>query len=215
MADYSTHFLFFVPGTREQSPWLSAVNEIVREFITCEDEEDDFGLGTCAVPDTGNQVLIHPAAELARQFAWLGEPGITISCHEQEVGGVWIASADGLGNAEYAAVLTQSYLRHIASDVVIAFAWSFTCSPPRPDGFGGGAAMVTRDRVDLFDTRTLIAEAIERERVRTNTINLSEKGRDGAVHDTRRTKRGDEIPASEGQRREACWRQMQATLHID
>jgi hypothetical protein len=160
VADYSTHYLFFVPGTREQSPWLSAVNEIVRAFITGEDAEDNFGLETCAVPDTGNQGLIHPAAELARQFAWLGEPGITISCYEPEVGGVWIASADGLGNAEYAAALTQSYLRHIASDAVIAFPWSLTCSPPRPDGFGGGAAIVTRDRVALFDTRTFIAKAI-------------------------------------------------------
>jgi hypothetical protein len=38
--------------------------------------------------------------------------------------------------------------------------------------------MDTRDPVELFDTRTLIAEAIERESGRTNTINLSEKGRD-------------------------------------
>jgi hypothetical protein len=160
MADYSTHFLFFVPGTRDQSPWLSAVNEVVRAFITGEDAEDDFGLETCAVPDTGNQGLIHPAEELARQFAWLGEPGIKISCHEPEVGGVWIVSADGLGNPEYAAALVQSYLRHIASDAVIAFPWSLTCSPPRSDGFGGGAAVVTGHRVELFDTRTFIAKAI-------------------------------------------------------
>ena len=65
-----------------------------------------------------------------------------------------------LNDAEYAAALAQSYLRHIASDAVIAFPWSLTCSPPRSDGYGGGAAVVTGHRVELFDTRTFIAKAI-------------------------------------------------------
>jgi hypothetical protein len=167
MADYWTHFRFFVPGTPEQSAWLSAVHGMARELIAGEDVEDDAGPEIRATSGAAGQGLVHSAAELARQFAWHGEPGITIICEEPEIEGVWISSADGLGNTEYAATLAQSYLQHIASNAVIAFTWSLTCSPPRPDGFGGGAAMVTRDRVELFDTRTLIAEATSRQRVRS------------------------------------------------
>ena len=50
----------------------------------------------------------------------------------------------------------STVLRKNCLDNVITFTYSFYCSKPRPEHFGGGFVVVTKKGFNLFDTNSLI-----------------------------------------------------------
>jgi hypothetical protein len=161
MADYRTHFLLLVTGTAEQIACLRALHEATVNLIPEQefdfDREADPGEDVELGEDAAEAMLVL-TRELAGQFERLYDPGIGIGPYEPEFGGALLYSEDGCGSPHYTAHLLRHHLRHIGSDAVISFCWSLTCSPPRLDGFGGGAAVATRNRVELLDTFSYLEE---------------------------------------------------------
>jgi len=155
MADYWTHFCFDVPATPEQSAWLCMVHSDACRLLEASENDDGDDLSNPFKLVATDADAADAGAELAAQFAD-DSPGVTLG-YAAEVGGVRVRSEDGLGNFDYAAMLAQLFLRHFMLDDVIPFEWSLTCSVPCPDGYGGGAAVVSRHRIERFDTWDFVA----------------------------------------------------------
>ncbi len=64
--------------------------------------------------------------------------------------GVWITSADGGIDAVCAFI--QHLLQKFAFAPSIAFEWSYDCSKPRTDAYGGGAAFITAQEIKHIST---------------------------------------------------------------
>ena len=73
---------------------------------------------------------------------------------------VWVGSEDS-GDVDYTADLVQAFLRRFELDLVVAFQWANTCSKPRLDAFGGGAAVISRRNMDWFTMTTLVKAAAQ------------------------------------------------------
>jgi hypothetical protein len=157
MADYYTHFCFIIPASAAQVQWLFRLHDAACRLLAAADVDR-----VASKILTRDAAIFGPARDLAERFADHGQSGLEIH-YEPADGGARVLSADGCGNAEYAAALAHLFLRHFGIDQVVALQWSLTCSEPRPDGFGGGAAMISRHRITLFDTHRFLAEAMRRE----------------------------------------------------
>lgn len=64
--------------------------------------------------------------------------------------GVWITSADGGIDAVCAFI--QHLMQKFGFAPSIAFEWSYDCSKPRTDAYGGGAAFVTATEIKTFSS---------------------------------------------------------------
>lgn len=51
----------------------------------------------------------------------------------------------------------------VASALPVGFEFAFTCSKPRLGEFGGGYVLVTKDKVDVITTATLMTTALEKD----------------------------------------------------
>ena len=158
MADYWTDFCFDVPATPEQGAWLCRLHSAACRLLEVSEDDDSDGLRDPVRLSDMDVDVASAGAELAAQFAD-DSPGVTLR-YAAEVGGVRVRSEGGLGNFAYAAALAQLFLRHFGLDEVIPFEWSLTCSVPCSDGYGGGAAVISRDHIELFDTRRFVTEAV-------------------------------------------------------
>jgi hypothetical protein len=158
MADYWTNFCFVIPANREQGAWLYGLHGAAsRRLGDCEGDWRQ----------QARDVETSEAAEaLAARFDTDGSPGIGLRA---ETGALRISSEGGLGNPAYAAALVQLFLQRFELDEIVSFQWSLTCSEPRPNGNGGGAAVVSRNRIELFDTGDFVAEAMRRAAVETGS----------------------------------------------
>jgi len=155
MADYWTGFCFDVPATPEQGAWLCMLHGAACRLLEASGSNDSDSSTNPVRPvamDAANA-----AAELAAQCVD-DSPGVTL--RRTAAGGVRVRSEDGLGNFVYAATLVQLFLRRFALDDVIAFEWCLTCSVPCTDGYGGGAAVISREHIARFDTRDFVTEAV-------------------------------------------------------
>lgn len=54
----------------------------------------------------------------------------------------------------------QTYLHECDPAGVVTIEWANTCNKMRPDGFGGGAAVVTATRVEYITTHEWIAQRL-------------------------------------------------------
>lgn len=60
------------------------------------------------------------------------------------------------GNPDQVAIFVRAYLQTFHPDRWAGFEWAYTCSSPRPDGFGGGAAFITATKVTYSITADFI-----------------------------------------------------------
>ena len=73
---------------------------------------------------------------------------------------LWLYTDEG-GSPEVAALIAQAYLRRFRPDERLGFEWAFTCSKLRPDGIGGGAALITAEKVTYLNTEYWLDEQKE------------------------------------------------------
>jgi hypothetical protein len=140
MADYYTSFSFILEldkSSRDQALALyERLQQVIGDGSACE--------GTEPPPQDG---LTLQAIELAAEMDdWLGFMAFPVDS------GVWIRDCDENGSPNNVAVFVQAVLKMLGSKALVAFAWADTCSKPRTDGFGGGAAAITRQKIDYVNT---------------------------------------------------------------
>jgi hypothetical protein len=64
--------------------------------------------------------------------------------------GLWLHSDSG--GIDAACAFVQHILQKFHSPACITFEWAHDCSKPRPDAFGGGAAIVTASEIKTMNT---------------------------------------------------------------
>lgn len=69
---------------------------------------------------------------------------------------LWFYSM-GYPNLELIVNIIQAVMRVHDSKCAVGFEWSYTCSKPRTDGFGGGAVFITKDSQDWLSTQGWLA----------------------------------------------------------
>lgn len=78
-----------------------------------------------------------------------------------EEGGLWICDDGENINTEHVAILAQVLLDELEIDEPFIFSWSYTCSKPRVDEFGGGACAVRRGKDPIWcDARNEVEVAL-------------------------------------------------------
>lgn len=73
---------------------------------------------------------------------------------------LWIYSKE-YPNIDSLASIIHSVMKHYNSKKYISFEYAFTCSKPRTDGFGGGAAFINSSEIKFFNTDNWIWEQIK------------------------------------------------------
>jgi hypothetical protein len=68
---------------------------------------------------------------------------------------VWVHD-DGAAHVNLVAAMVQTILSEFDPGGCVGFEWSSSCSKPRLDGFGGGAAMVWSDDVKWATTASML-----------------------------------------------------------
>lgn len=72
-----------------------------------------------------------------------------------EADGIWFYHDESI-DVENLAMLVQALLDELEIDAPFVFSWSYTCSKPRLDEFGGGACALKRGEEPFWvDARTL------------------------------------------------------------
>lgn len=66
----------------------------------------------------------------------------------EEEGSAWFHSDDG--EPSHVAAEVQKYLQVRGQETSVEFYWANTCSKPRPDGFSGGACLITAFEIFWF-----------------------------------------------------------------
>lgn len=88
-------------------------------------------------------------------------------------GNLWIYSEES-GNTDHVIVFLSSWLKANGKrGDFIKFEWGYSCSKPRLDGFGGGAAIITAHRVQSMSTGEWLGTA----RASLNKRKAKHKGR--------------------------------------
>ena len=79
--------------------------------------------------------------------------------------GVWFCHDESI-NPEHVAVLASALINELGIDEPFVFSWSYACSKPRIDEFGGGACVIRRGKEDAwFDAMTLAQSLVGEERL--------------------------------------------------
>lgn len=73
---------------------------------------------------------------------------------------LWIYSEE-YPNIDSLASIIHSVMKHYNSKKYISFEYAFTCSKPRTDGFGGGAAFINSSEIKFFNTYNWMQEQIK------------------------------------------------------
>ena len=153
MAEYFTKFSCVIAVTPEQGDWLIQVHALATALIGHAED------GAARDGIEGPQDRVLAAMDLAEKRD--GVPCIEVT-YDAEGGTVWVRSEES-GDVEYAAELTQAFLRRFDLDRIVAFEWANTCSKPRLDGFGGGAVVISRRGTNWFSTASFVATAAKTE----------------------------------------------------
>jgi hypothetical protein len=89
----------------------------------------------------------------------MGYPGY---CYEVDGDGVCIYSSYGDFNPDDAEIAARRLVEELGIDEPFVCSWSYTCSKPRIDAFGGGAFVVKRGYKTLWlDVQSLAKDAVE------------------------------------------------------
>lgn len=93
---------------------------------------------------------------------WTGEedyinPGaVTVRLVEDAEPYILVEDADGHADIGYIARILQGWLEMCGGNGVIAFEYSHDASKSVPDAYGGGVVAVSRDAIQMVDTRELL-----------------------------------------------------------
>ena len=79
---------------------------------------------------------------------------------EKDDEGIFLHADYGGGGPEVACMFIQHLLRKFDPTGVVAFEWSRDCIPPREDGYGGGAAIITAQEIKMMRTRAWLDQQI-------------------------------------------------------
>lgn len=141
MANYYTHYSFLVPF--ELPDQSETATKLLVQRLTGELEiliED-------AIEHDGND-LFDPDSNP-------GEMRVRAEGTE-----VWIYDDSGDGSVESAVIAVEWLLGKPGAPKSVGFEWANTCSKPRPDGFGGGAVLVTLDSTRWMTTGGWLVKAM-------------------------------------------------------
>ena len=75
--------------------------------------------------------------------------------------GLWLHSGDGSGDVDCCLQFVQHLLGKYWPDEAWSMEWSNDCSKPRLDAYGGGAAVVTKDKIYSMNTGEWIGETLK------------------------------------------------------
>jgi hypothetical protein len=143
MADYYTKFSFEISDlTDDESAWLTNVLAFFEDPVNTEDPHGEYAALMDAMSDTE-----YPDFSTGFEPAENGTPGL------------WIYG-DQSGTPEDAATFVQAFLAKFRPDKAVGFEFANTCSKPRLDAFGGGAAFVTAEGAEFIHGSTWLAERI-------------------------------------------------------
>ena len=95
--------------------------------------------------------------------------GWSLETEAQETGngwGIWMHSS--YGGIDAVCAFIQHLLQKFDPNGCVSFQWSDDCSKPRIDAYGGGAAIITANRIKSINTGQWIQQQTKRLRVRTN-----------------------------------------------
>lgn len=144
MADYYTTYSFAIPDLVGLEPtWWKLLGEYIEGSNEGEDMSDP------VYADFAN--LFDDPQYISLTFAVEANPGKPAS--------LWVYTEES-GSPEDAAAAVQAFLAKFRPAEILGFEWANTCSKPRLDSFGGGAALVTADEVVWFNPSRMLAEAI-------------------------------------------------------
>jgi len=132
MADYFTSFslILKLPGETAQKYALDLANQARAIMDLGDTPPADF-----------------PASLMEAVEDWQFE---TVAENSPEIRGIWLQSRNGGLDAVCAFI--QHLLQHFSIKKKVAFEWSHDCSKPRIDAYGGGAAIITADKIKTMNT---------------------------------------------------------------
>lgn len=103
-------------------------------------------------------LLLRMLAQENKRLEDAGEWGLSVAFEENE-DGIWFHDDEGAVNIEALCDVLQLWLSEISDDTrSIGFEWANTCSKPRLDAFGGGAAFIRKDEVRFMNTGSWLHE---------------------------------------------------------
>ena len=143
MANNYRQASFTFKATAEQAAWLLYVHESIS-----------------LARDEPSEPRDPEIAALYDQLMDEGQPYSLNITQERFPAGdeVWIRDYGEYIDIDYTAKLIQVWLKHFDINEPVAFEWADTCSRSRPDEFGGGAVIVTQDRIHIMSTGQWINE---------------------------------------------------------
>lgn len=152
MADNYVQFSFAIPlDTPEKEAWA-------REAVAFLDDANELPtLERLAALHAGEPADTHVFDELLPdEFLDSESLGFNVAVDDD---GIWMYSEDS-GTPDNTIPLIQAYLLKFDPTGAVAFEWADTCSRPRLDEFGGGAAFVTATSVEYMNTGTWVSRKL-------------------------------------------------------
>lgn len=141
MADYYSLFSFMIPTKDEKErDWLGVMAQALEDAYT-EEAVDK-------LPD-----------ELVAVLTDYGQPVDDVYPPSWQIDdeGLWMHNDESCGH-EFAALISQAYLREFHPEGSLGFEIANTCSKPRLDAFGGVACFITADSIEWHSTNRWLDE---------------------------------------------------------
>lgn len=143
MADYHLQFSEIITGSKKEIEWLATLMDNISAY-TLEQEID--------IADQHDKIFVE---SLKDQDSCLGLClGFDFSIQDD---GLWVSSMD-YGSPEVLSEIVQYYLRKFGHKEKWVLRWSSSCSKPRVGEFGGGAVIVSADKIEYMDTWAWVNE---------------------------------------------------------
>ncbi len=156
MTDYFTQWCVGLElETLEQTDWLQDTMVKLKKYSDALADADD---------ETEDPQVVEIKQELGELADILGENSyLTFTLKYEVAGGVGDVyfNADEIGDTDQITKLLQAFLKKFRPDSCIGIEWAFTCSRAQSDGFGGGAAFITAEKIEILDTRNWLHEKEE------------------------------------------------------
>ena len=133
MSDYFTHFSVALPLKPEQCQYAV---QIAEQVLAHRNEDTP-------LPES------FPEELKAETEDWYFET-------EADDAGIWLHSQ--YGGQESACAFIQHLLQKFSFAGGVTFEWSHDCTKPKTDAYGGGAAFVTANEIEMFTTAEWLRE---------------------------------------------------------
>lgn len=143
MADHYTQYSFEVSGiSADEGAWWTLLIEYAEQINEGKAVED-------------------PRFSELNAIDWSDREYLSLGHIElQADGDVWLADDAGSGEPNHLAEALRAFLATFRPFEMIGFEWANTCSKPRLDSFGGGAALVDAQDIIWYNPSQMLAEAM-------------------------------------------------------